>query len=564
MNKPIENRYEFIFLFDCENGNPNGDPDAANAPRIDPQDMRGLVSDVALKRRIRNYVQLAKGNQVPNAIFVEHATNLNRPIAMAHAATAGGISAEGKGAAKPKVEMARQWMCQNFYDVRAFGAVMSTGLNAGHVRGPVQLTFARSVDPVLPLDISITRMAVAEDVKGAKTVADLTAWEEKQPEETLRTMGRKSLIPYGLYVAKGFISANLAEQTGFTEDDLKLLWQAILNMYEHDRSSSKGLMTVHGEHAYCFKHVGTDGDAGQRGREDSALGVGGIPRGRISEIFGPESSGKTTLALQVVGEAQRLGGGAAFIDLEHAIDPAYAKSLGVDCDRLLISQPAYGEEALEIAARLIASGEMGVVVVDSVAALIPKAEFEGAMGYETSGSARLMSHALRKLVAPVHRTGTCLIFTNQIRDKVGVMFGNPETAAGGRALRHYASVRLELRRLNPIVEQESIVGARIRARVVKNKAASPHGKAEFDLIYDEGISREGELIDLGVAQAIIEQIGCDFHYKSKHLGRGRENVRRFLKDNADIRQAIRSDIHKPKMTAAGGYTPAAGGFKYFV
>ena len=273
MGQTIENRYEFIFLFDCENGNPNGDPDAANAPRIDPQDMHGLVSDVAQKRRLRNYVQLAKGNQMPNAIFVEHATNLNRPIAQAHEQTAGGIAESDKGAPKKKVGLTRQWMCKNFYDVRAFGAVMSTGLNAGQVRGPVQLTFARSVDPILPLDVSITRMAVAEDVKGAKTVADLIAWEDKQPEEKLRTMGRKSLIPYGLFVAKGFISANLAEQTGFDDADLRLLWQAILNMYEHDRSSSKGIMTVHPEYAFCFRHVGTDTDLEQRKRE-AKLGCG--------------------------------------------------------------------------------------------------------------------------------------------------------------------------------------------------------------------------------------------------------------------------------------------------
>jgi CRISPR-associated protein Csd2 len=205
---------------------------------------------------------------MPNAIFVEHATNLNRPIARAHQETDGGIAAGDKGAGKKKVEVARKWMCANFYDVRAFGAVMSTGLNAGQVRGPVQFTFARSADPILPLDVSITRMAVAEDVKGAKTLADFIAWEEQQPEDKLRTMGRKNLIPYGLYVAKGFISAHLAEETGFSEDDLRLLWQAILNMYEHDRSSSKGMMTVHPEYAFCFKHVGTEnGDADARKRE---------------------------------------------------------------------------------------------------------------------------------------------------------------------------------------------------------------------------------------------------------------------------------------------------------
>lgn len=243
MTEPIQNRYEFLFLFDCENGNPNGDPDAGNAPRVDPQDMRGLVSDVAIKRRIRNYVQIARGNQMPNAIFVEHATNLNRPIAQAHEAT-GGLPDTKKGASKGKVEAAKRWICGNFYDVRAFGAVMSTGANAGQVRGPVQIAFARSVDPVLPLDLSVTRMAVAADVKGAASSAELAQWEAEQAEDTLRTMGRKSLIPYGLFVGKGFISAHLAQEAGFSDDDLALLWEALLNMYEHDRSASKGLMTV--------------------------------------------------------------------------------------------------------------------------------------------------------------------------------------------------------------------------------------------------------------------------------------------------------------------------------
>jgi CRISPR-associated protein Csd2 len=262
----IQNRYEFIFLFDCENGNPNGDPDAGNAPRIDPQDMHGLVSDVALKRRIRNYVQAAKVNTRPNAIFVEHATNLNTKIAEAHENT-GGIPKGDKGASKEKVYAARDWMCANFYDVRAFGAVMSTGPNAGQVRGPVQFSFARSVDPVLPLDVSITRMAVAENVKGATKLEDYLAWEKEQPEDKLRTMGRKALIPYGLYVAKGFISAHLAQGTGFSEDDLKLLWSAILNMYEHDRSASKGVMTVHPDYAFAFRHVGTDTNLEQRKAE---------------------------------------------------------------------------------------------------------------------------------------------------------------------------------------------------------------------------------------------------------------------------------------------------------
>jgi CRISPR-associated protein Csd2 len=262
----IQNRYEFLFLFDCENGNPNGDPDAANAPRVDPQDMHGLVSDVALKRRIRNYVQAAKGNAMPNAIFIEHATNLNTKIAQSHDQT-GGLPAAGEKATKEKVEKARKWMCEKFYDVRAFGAVMSTGPNAGQVRGPVQFAFARSVDAVLPLDLSITRVADTDPVEGAKSLQDYVEWEKKQPENKLRDFGRKALIPYGLYVAKGFISAHLAQGTGFDEDDLKLLWSAILNMYEHDRSASKGVMTVHPEYAFAFRHVGTDTNLEQRKAE---------------------------------------------------------------------------------------------------------------------------------------------------------------------------------------------------------------------------------------------------------------------------------------------------------
>lgn len=264
MPEPIQNRYEFLFLFDCVDGNPNGDPDAGNAPRIDPQTLHGLVSDVALKRRIRNYVQLARGNEMPNAIFIEHASNLNRPIARAYEET-GGLP-DKKGATKSQVEAARRWMCDNFFDVRTFGAVMQTGANAGQVRGPVQIAFARSVDPVLPLDLSVTRMAVAEDVKGKlKTSGDYEAWEAEQPEAQLRTMGRKSLIPYGLFLGRGFISAHLAQQTGFSDEDLSLLWEAIRNMYEHDRSSSKGLMTVH--KLYVFRHEGNDSDSEQRRRQ---------------------------------------------------------------------------------------------------------------------------------------------------------------------------------------------------------------------------------------------------------------------------------------------------------
>jgi len=282
MPEPIQNRYEFLFLFDCENGNPNGDPDSGNAPRVDPETLKGLVSDVALKRRIRNYVQLARGNEMPNAIFVEHATNLNRRIAQAHEET-GGLP-EKKKATRGKVQEAKSWLCDNFFDVRTFGAVMSTGPNAGQVRGPVQVAFAQSVDRVLPLDVSITRMAVAEEGKGLVTSADYMKWEDEQPEDKLRTMGRKALIPYGLFVGKGFISAHLAQETGFSEGDLELLWEALLNMYEHDRSSSKGLMAT--RKLYIFKHVGTDSDPAQRTRQAM---LGCAPAHRLFDLVDVEA-----------------------------------------------------------------------------------------------------------------------------------------------------------------------------------------------------------------------------------------------------------------------------------
>ncbi|MFH1136847.1 MAG: type I-C CRISPR-associated protein Cas7/Csd2 [Pseudomonadota bacterium] len=265
MSNIVAHRHEFLFLFDCENGNPNGDPDSGNAPRVDPQDLHGLVSDVALKRRVRNYVQAARGNQAPYSIFIEHATNLNRPIVVSHEQTEGGFTPNQK-APKQKVEAARRWMCANFFDVRTFGAVMSTGPNSGQVRGPVQFAFARSVQPILPLDISITRMAVAEDVKSAKSSKEYKDWEDLQPEDSLRTMGRKSIIPYGLYLGKGFISAHLARDTGFTEADLALFWEALLRMYEHDRSASKGVMTVQTP-LFIFKHAGTDSNEEQRARQ---------------------------------------------------------------------------------------------------------------------------------------------------------------------------------------------------------------------------------------------------------------------------------------------------------
>lgn len=255
---PITNRHEFLLLLDCENGNPNGDPDAGNLPRTDPQDGHGLISDVAIKRRVRNYVQAARGNESPDAIFVQHATNLNGRVLQAHAET-GGIGDKSKA----KVDKARDWMAQNFYDVRTFGAVMSTGANAGQVRGPVQVAFARSVDPVLPMDQAITRGAIAEDVKSAKTIEDYEADTAKRDEDKIRTMGRKSLIPYGLYAAKGFVSAHLAEGTGFSEDDLALLWEALANMYDHDRSASKGLMSS--RRLFVFRHVGESPSAARLG-----------------------------------------------------------------------------------------------------------------------------------------------------------------------------------------------------------------------------------------------------------------------------------------------------------
>src|SRR5215831_11265073 len=278
---------------------------------------------------------------------------------------------------------------------------------------------------------------------------------------------------------------------------------------------------------------------------DSALGVGGFPRGRICEIFGPESSGKTTIALQVVAEAQRGGGMAAFIDVEHALDPIYARKLGVDVDNLLVSQPDYAEQALEITSALISSGSIDVLVVDSVAALVPKAELDGEMGDSFMGvQARLMSQAMRKLTGIVSKSNTCLIFINQIREKIGVMFGNPETTTGGRALKFYSSVRADIRRIAAIKEGEVVVGNRTKVKIVKNKCAAPFREAEFDIIYGEGISREGDLLDLGVAHNIVEKRGSWFSYKGERIGQGRENAKQFLKDNTDIRQKIDTELRK--------------------
>src|SRR3989454_4718904 len=272
---------------------------------------------------------------------------------------------------------------------------------------------------------------------------------------------------------------------------------------------------------------------------DAALGVGGMPRGRVVEIFGPESSGKTTLALHVIAEAQRRGGMAAFIDAEHALDATYAGKLGVDIDNLLVSQPDSGEQALEIAEVLIRSGAVDVLVVDSVAALVPRSELEGEMGDAQMGlQARLMSQALRKLTSIVAKSKTCLIFINQLREKIGVMFGNPETTTGGRALKFYSSVRVDVRRIASIKDGDAVIGNRTKVKLVKNKCAAPFREAEFDIIYGEGVSKEGDLIDLGVANNLIEKSGSWFSYKGERIGQGRENAKQFLKDNADIRQKI--------------------------
>jgi len=278
---------------------------------------------------------------------------------------------------------------------------------------------------------------------------------------------------------------------------------------------------------------------------DYALGIGGMPRGRVVEVYGPESSGKTTLALQVIAEAQKAGGMAAFVDAEHALDAKYAQKLGVDLENLLVSQPDNGEQALEIVEVLIRSGGVDVVVVDSVAALVPKAEIEGEMGDAQMGlQARLMSQALRKLTGIVSKSKTTLIFINQLREKIGVMFGNPETTTGGRALKFYASVRIDIRRIASIKDGDQVIGGRTRVKVVKNKMAPPFREAEFDIMYGEGISREGDLLDLGVEKRIIEKSGAWFAYGGDRLGQGRENAKQFLKENPDIRQIIEDRVRK--------------------
>ncbi len=297
---------------------------------------------------------------------------------------------------------------------------------------------------------------------------------------------------------------------------------------------------------------------------DAALGCGGVPRGRIVEIFGPESSGKTTIALQIIAEVQRGGGMAAFVDAEHALDPIYAKALGVQTDNLIVSQPDTGEQALEIAEILTSSGSLDVVVIDSVAALVPKAELEGDMGDHHVGlQARLMSQALRKLTGVVHRSNTCFIFINQIRMKIGVMFGNPETTSGGNALKFYSSVRLDIRRIAAIKEGENNVGNRTRVRVVKNKLAPPFRTAEFDIMFGRGVSREGDVLDLAVEKGIVAKTGAWYSYGDERIGQGRENVKRFLSENADIFSEIDGQVRAavgigaPKAAAEEKVTPQA-------
>ncbi len=282
---------------------------------------------------------------------------------------------------------------------------------------------------------------------------------------------------------------------------------------------------------------------------DIALGIGGIPRGRIIEIYGPESSGKTTLALHAVAEAQKLGGEAAFIDAEHALDPAYAKKIGVDIDNLIVSQPDTGEQALEIAEALIRSGAIDIVVVDSVAALVPKAEIDGDMGDSHIGlQARLMSQALRKLAGTINKTNAIIIFINQLREKVGVMFGNPETTAGGRALKYYASVRMDIRRVESIKQDGAVVGNRTKVKIVKNKVAPPFREAEFDIVYGQGISKEGSVLDLAVNLDIIEKSGSWFSYNGERIGQGRENIKKYLADNPkfmeEIEKKVRDNFNK--------------------
>ena len=334
--------------------------------------------------------------------------------------------------------------------------------------------------------------------------------------------------------------------------------QAILSaMMQMDKQFGKGAVLLLGSRNVLPVTVISSGSLAV----DSALGVGGFPRGRVVEIYGPESSGKTTLTLQLIAEAQKSGGYAAFIDAEHALDPTYARRLGVDVDNLIVSQPDSGEQALEIANALATTGTVDLIVIDSVAALVPKAELEGEMGDAFVGlQARLMSQALRKLTGLVARTNTCLVFINQLREKIGVMFGNPETTTGGRALKFYSSIRVEIRRGAVIKDGEKIVGNRTKVKIVKNKVAPPFKEAEVDLIHGEGISRESDLIDLGVVHGVIEKSGSWFSFTGERIGQGRENARQYLIEHADTAQKIDSAVRKaagiPEANAAASAEPA--------
>ena len=339
--------------------------------------------------------------------------------------------------------------------------------------------------------------------------------------------------------------------------DIKERQKAIdLTLVQLDKQFGKGAVLRLGSRSVVSVDVIPSGSISV----DAALGIGGFPRGRVVEVFGPESSGKTTLALQVIAQAQKAGGAAAFIDAEHALDPVYARKLGVDVDNLLVSQPDNGEQALEITGALVGSGAIDVAVVDSVAALVPKAELEGEMGDSHMGlQARLMSQALRKLTSVVSRTNTCLIFINQIREKIGVMFGNPETTTGGRALKFFASVRVEIRRTASLKDGESVIGNRTRVKVVKNKLAAPFREAEFDILYGEGTSRESDLLDVGVQNSVIEKSGSWFSYRGERIGQGRDNARVFLKEHPDIALRVDQDLRGVlKLSPALAHSAAAG------
>jgi len=314
-----------------------------------------------------------------------------------------------------------------------------------------------------------------------------------------------------------------------------------LTMDKIDKDFGKGSVMMMNEKSHIEQEVISTGSIGL----DVALGIGGLPKGRVVEIYGPESSGKTTLAIHVIAEAQKKGGMCAFIDAEHAFDSGYAQKLGVDIDNLLISQPDYGEQALEIADRLILSGALDVVVIDSVAALVPKSELEGEMGDNKMGlHARLMSQALRKLTATISKTNSCCIFINQLREKIGIMFGNPETTTGGNALKFYASVRLDIRRLAQIKDGDEVIGNHIKVKVVKNKVAPPFRQAEFDIIYGEGISKIGEIIDMGVDLGIVQKSGSWFSYNNDKLGQGREAVKQLLVDNPELANELETKIRE--------------------